>query len=130
MARLARDLNRLYRDTPALHELDHAAEGFAWIDCHDAEQSIICFERRSRNGALVIVILNFTPIPRIGYRIGLPLPGAYDEIFNSDSHYYGGGDVGNGTRTEAEARAWMNRPYSASVTIPPLGAIILAPVQG
>jgi 1,4-alpha-glucan branching enzyme len=130
IARLARDLNRLYRDTPALHELDHAAEGFAWIDCHDAEQSIICFERRSRNGALVIVILNFTPIPRIGYRIGLPLPGAYDEIFNSDSHYYGGGDVGNGTRTEAEARAWMNRPYSASVTIPPLGAIILAPVQG
>ena len=129
MARLARDLNRLYRDTPALHELDHAAEGFAWIDCHDAEQSIICFERRSRNGALVIVILNFTPVPRIGYRIGLPRPGAYDEIFNSDSHYYGGGDVGNCTRIEAEARAWMNRPYSASVTAPPLGAIILAQAQ-
>jgi len=68
-------------------------------------------------------------VPRIGYRIGLPLPGAYDEIFNSDSHYYGGSDVGNCTRTQAEARAWMNRPYSASVTVPPLGAIILAPEQ-
>ena len=127
VARLARDLNRLYRDSPALHELDHAAEGFAWIDCHDAEQSIVCFERRARNGAGLIVILNFTPVARAGYRIGLPWPGAYDEIFNSDSHYYGGSDVGNCTRTHAEARAWMNRPYSASVTVPPLGAIILAP---
>jgi 1,4-alpha-glucan branching enzyme len=122
-----RDLNRLYRDSPALHELDHAAEGFAWIDCHDAEQSIICFERRARNGAGLIVILNFTPVPRIEYRIGLPLPGAYDEIFNSDSHYYGGSDVGNCSRTRAEARPWMNRPYSAGITLPPLGAIILAP---
>ena len=129
VARLARDLNRLYRDSPALHELDHGAEGFAWIDCHDAEQSIVCFERRARSGAGLIVILNYTPVPRIGYRIGLPLPGAYDEIFNSDSHYYGGSDVGNCTRTQAEARAWMNRPYSASVTVPPLGAIILAPAK-
>ena len=129
ITRLARDLNRLYRDNPALHELDHAAAGFSWIDCHDAEQSIICFERRARNGAGLIVILNFTPVPRIGYRIGLPLPGAYDEIFNSDSHHYGGSDVGNCSRAQAEARAWMNRPYSASVTLPPLGAIILAPTQ-
>ena len=130
IARLSRDLNRLYRDNPALHELDHAAEGFAWIDCHDAEQSIICFERRSRNGALVVVILNFTPVPRIGYRIGLPRGGTYSEIFNSDSRYYGGSDVGNGAGIEAEARAWMNRSYSASVTVPPLGAVIFAPTQG
>ena len=129
IARLVRDLNRLYRDRPELHELDHAPEGFAWIDCHDAEQSVLCFERRARNGAGFIVILNFTPVPRAGYRIGLPWPGAYDEIFNSDSHFYGGSDVGNCSRTLAEARAWMNRPYSASVTIPPLGAIILAPAQ-
>jgi 1,4-alpha-glucan branching enzyme len=127
IARLARDLNRLYRDRPELHELDHAPEGFAWIDCHDAEQSILCFERRARNGAVFIVILNFTPVPRAGYRIGLPRPGAYDEIFNSDSHFYGGSDVGNCSRTQAEGRAWMNRPYSAKVSIPPLGAIILAP---
>ena len=129
VARLARDLNRLYRDHPALHELDHTAEGFAWIDCHDAEQSIVCFERRARKGPMLIVILNFTPVPRAGYRIGLPLPGAYDEIFNSDSHYYGGSDVGNWSQTQAEPRAWMNRAYSASVTVPPLGAIILAPAQ-
>jgi 1,4-alpha-glucan branching enzyme len=129
IARLARDLNRLYRDHPALHELDHAAEGFAWIDCHDAEQSIVCFERRSGTGAGLIVILNFTPVPRSGYRIGLPWPGDYDEIFNSDSQYYGGSDVGNYSRTGAEARAWMNRAYSASVTVPPLGAIILAPAR-
>jgi 1,4-alpha-glucan branching enzyme len=129
VARLARDLNRLYRDRPALHELDHTADGFAWIDCHDAEQSIVCFERRARNGHALIVILNFTPVPRAGYRIGLPLPGAYDEIFNSDSHYYGGSDVGNWSQTQAEPRAWMNRAYSASVTVPPLGAIILAPAQ-
>ena len=129
IARLARDLNRLYRDTPALHELDHAAEGFAWIDCHDAEQSIICFERRSRGGASLIVILNFTPVPRVGYRIGLPLPGTYSEILNSDSHYYGGSNVGNASHIGAEKRAWMNRPYSASVTLPPLGAVILAPAK-
>ena len=127
IAHLARDLNRLYRDNPALHELDHGAEGFAWVDCHDSEQSILCFERRARNGAGLVVILNFTPVPRANYRIGLPWPGDYDEIFNSDSHFYGGSDVGNCSRTQAEARAWMNRPYSASVSIPPLGAIILAP---
>ncbi len=127
IARLVRDLNRLYRDRAALHDLDHAAEGFAWIDCHDAEQSIICFERRSRDGAVLIVILNFTPVPRIGYRIGLPMTGTYVEILNSDSLYYGGSNVGNASHIEAEARAWMNRPYSASVTVPPLGAVILAP---
>ena len=127
VARLARDLNRLYRDNPAMHELDHAVAGFAWIDCHDSEQSIICFERRSRNGAILVVILNFTPVPRIGYRIGLPLPGTYAEILNSDSLYYGGSNVGNASHIEAEARVWMNRPYSAGITLPPLGAVILAP---
>ena len=133
IARLSRDLNRLYRDSPALHDLDHAVEGFAWIDCHDAEQSIICFERRSRDGACLIVILNFTPVPRIGYRIGLPLPGAYDDpccaARQRSIACTSGSDVGNCSRTQAEARSWMNRPYSASVTVPPLGAIILAPAN-
>jgi 1,4-alpha-glucan branching enzyme len=127
---LVRDLNGLYQEIPALHELDFTHEGFAWIDCHDADQSVLSYIRRGRDGSFVAVVLNFTPVPRIGYRIGLPEGGPYREIFNSDSHYYGGTNVGNGAGVVAEDRPWMSYPHSAAISLPPLAGIVLAPGQG
>jgi 1,4-alpha-glucan branching enzyme len=123
---LCRDLNHLYRDVPALHELDFDARGFEWIDCHDADQSTLSFLRRARDGSFVVVLLNFTPVPRHGYRIGVPRGGRYREIFNSDSRYYAGSDLGNANLL-AEARAWMGRTHSIALSIPPLAALILQP---
>jgi len=126
MKSLSRDLNRLYHDLPALHELDFTPDGFAWIDCHDADQSVLSYLRRDRNGAFVAVILNFTPVPRPGYRIGIPRPGLYREILNSDSRYYGGSNLGNGEGVAAENTPWMGYPHSIVITVPPLAGIVLA----
>ncbi len=123
---LLRDLNHLYRDTPALHQFDFDAQGFEWIDCNDAAQSTISYLRKSDN-SFVVVILNFTPVVRENYRIGLPMGGNYRELMNSDSEFYGGSNVGNGSPIVAEEQTWMNRPYSVELTLPPLGALILTP---
>ena len=121
---LQRDLNRLYRDCPALHELDHDPQGFTWIDCNDAAQSTLSYLRRAQNGECVTVVLNFTPVPRPGFRLGVPAPGRYTVLLNTDSHHYGGSDVG-----EAEAYAHREglhgQPASLSLTLPPLGAVVL-----
>jgi 1,4-alpha-glucan branching enzyme len=98
---LCRDLNHLYRQKPALYELDFESSGFSWIDCHDADQSIISFIRRGTN-SFAIIALNFTPVPRENYRIGVPTAGAYKEIFNSDAACYGGSNLGNGVGVESE----------------------------
>ncbi|HZP92204.1 MAG TPA: 1,4-alpha-glucan branching protein GlgB [Burkholderiales bacterium] len=119
-----RDLSRLYRDLPALHDLDFEQAGFHWVDCHDADQSVLVYERRARDGSFVIVALNFTPVPRHGYRIGVPAPGTYREVFNSDSRYYRGSDLGNG-ELRAETAPWMGRRHSIAMTLPPLAGIIL-----
>ncbi|MGF1642490.1 MAG: 1,4-alpha-glucan branching protein GlgB [Thiotrichales bacterium] len=124
--RLLEDLNRLYTDTPALYGNEFNGDGFAWIDCHDAAQSVVSFVRW-RGDDLVVVVLNFTPVPRRGYRIGLPRPGRYFEVFNSDSAYYGGSNVGNGQILDTESQAWMNQPCSVELTLPPLGALVLKP---
>jgi 1,4-alpha-glucan branching enzyme len=123
---LSRDLNHIYRDLPALHELDFTSDGFAWIDCHDADQSVLSYLRRGRDDSSVAVLLNFTPVPRLGYRIGVPKSGLYREIFNSDSLYYGGSNLGNGIGVATEDMPWMGYPHSIVVTIPPLAGIILA----
>jgi len=125
MQRLAADLNRLYATTAALHELDFEVDGFSWIDCHDVEQSVVSWLRRARNGQFVVVVVNFTPVPRRGYRLGVPEAGAYREIFNSDSRHYGGGDVGNSGQLQARTQTWMGRPASLELTLPPLGGIVL-----
>jgi 1,4-alpha-glucan branching enzyme len=125
--RLSADLNRLYRDLPALHELDFYNEGFSWIDCHDAEQSVLVWSRRARDGSSVVVLANFTPVPRNNYRIGVPQAGAWREIFNSDSSHYGGGNLGNGGGLDASPTRWMNQPASLSLTLPPLALLILQP---
>lgn len=124
---LAHDLNHLYRDLPALYEQDFMQSGFSWLDCQDAERSLLSFLRRGRHGETVVVALNFTPVPRNRYRIGLPFNCAYWEIFNSDSQYYGGTNMGNAGEIHAEQVPWMGQPFSAEIELPPLAGIMLAP---
>jgi 1,4-alpha-glucan branching enzyme len=122
------DLNRLYRDEPSLHRLSFAEQGFDWIDCHDATQSVISYlrrEERERSSECTIVILNFTPLPRRGYRIGLPDPGTYRELLNSDSAYYNGSNCGNPPQMHSANQPWMGRPHSLVLDLPPLGGLIL-----
>ena len=101
MQRLVRDLNHLYRTSPALHRYEFDWPGFEWIDCHDAHQSVLSFLRKGNAGEVMVVVLNLTPVPRHGYRIGVPLAGRYREVLNSDSEFYGGSNVGNGPNPAA-----------------------------
>ena len=125
MKLLCRDLNKLYRELPPLHELDFASEGFAWIDCHDADNSTISYLRWSLDGRHVVVLLNFTPIPREKYHIGVPEAGVYREIFNSDSTFYGGSNMGNGSGLLSDNTPWMDQPHSLELKLPPLAGVIL-----
>ena len=128
LQRLVRDLNHLYRGERALHELDSDAAGFAWIDCADSEQSVVSFVRRARDaGDFVLVVCNFTPLPRQGYRVGVPRPGYYRELLNSDAGEYGGGNLGNAGGAWAEPSAWQGQPHSLALTLPPLAVLILKP---
>lgn len=120
-----RDLNMMYKDIPALHELDFEHRGFEWIDCQDMDQSIISYIRRAKDGSFVIVALNFTPVLRQQYRIGVPQSGAYEEIFNSDAEFYAGSNQGNGAGMHSEPIPWMNQQNSMLITLPPLAGIIL-----
>ena len=125
---LVRDLNRLHRTEPALHELDFDPAGFAWIDCADWEQSVVSFVRRARDaGDCVVVACNFTPVPRRAYRVGVPRPGFYRELVNTDAAVYGGSDVGNEGGVGAEATPWQGQPHSILVTLPPLAVLFLKP---
>jgi 1,4-alpha-glucan branching enzyme len=125
---VVRDLNRLYRGEPALHQRDCDAAGFEWIDCHDHENSIISYVRRGAEADdFILVVLNFTPVVRESYRIGVPADATYEEVFNSDSGFYGGSDVGNGGAIAADPVAAHGRDYSLSLTLPPLGALVLKP---
>ena len=129
MQKLVRDLNHLYRDRPALHRLDCEPEGFEWIDASDAEQSVLVFLRKSDNGAPPVVVLcNLTPQVHHDYRIGVPLPGAWSEILNTDDAAYGGSDVGNRGALQTEDARWHGRQASLSLTLPPLATIVLVPI--
>src|SRR3990167_936621 len=100
---LVRDLNRLYRGAPALHERDFDHHGFSWIDCHDHAQSVLSFLRRGDDpDDIMVVVSNFTPVVREGYRIGVPYAGSYEECLNTDSSYYGGSNVGNSSAVKAD----------------------------
>ncbi|MCH8503516.1 MAG: 1,4-alpha-glucan branching protein GlgB [Ectothiorhodospiraceae bacterium] len=127
--RLVTDLNHLYRDRRALHRDDFEPTGFEWIDCHDADQSVLSFLRRSGD-RLMIVVCNFTPVPRHGYRVGVPHVGRYRECLNSDAALYGGSNVGNQGVAHGEPIPWMGRPCSIALTLPPLGCIYLEPKEG
>ncbi|MEA3277458.1 MAG: 1,4-alpha-glucan branching protein GlgB [Pseudomonadota bacterium] len=123
--RLVRDLNALYCDQSALHKQDFDWQGFEWVDCHDAQNSILVYLRQAGDD-FVVVALNFTPVPREGYRIGVPEAGRYREVLNSDAEDYGGSGTGNGAQTlQTEPQPWMDRPHSLVVTLPPLAGILL-----
>ena len=120
------DLGALYRRTSALWAADPDPAGFAWIDASDVETSVYSYLRRAAED-LVVVILNLTPVPRHGYRLGLPVAGEWEEALNSDSEHYGGSNVGNLGAIHAEETGWHGQPASALLTLPPLGALILRP---
>ena len=126
---LVRDLNRLYTGRSALHRLDHAREGFAWIDADDAPGSTLLWLRQDGQGSVLLIACNFTPVPRHGLRVGVAGPGVWREIFNSDSHHYGGSNIGNGAGPIA-AEPWPahGRSDSLSLTLPPLALVVLEPV--
>lgn len=120
-----RQLNQLYREETALHEEDYSWEGFQWIDLHDYERSILSYARLSpRNGETILVILNFTPIVRHGYRLGVPEPGTYQELFNSDAEIFGGSNVINDPRPSTDS-PWHGYKQSIELTLPPLAAVFL-----
>jgi 1,4-alpha-glucan branching enzyme len=124
---LVKDLNQLYKSQATLNHFEFEWQGFEWIDCHDAEKSILSYIRKKDDDFLIIIV-NFTPVPRHSYYIGVPRSCQYTEILNSDSHYYGGSGIGNGDKKlMAEERPWMEKPYSISINLPPLGGIILRP---
>lgn len=120
------DLNKFYKNEPALYEIDFHYTGFDWIDFHDSVSSIISFERKSVNAAeRMIVVCNFTPVPRLDYRIGVSEQGAYAELLNSDSSYYGGSNMGNAGKIESEETPHHNREHSIRLTLPPLAILFL-----
>ena len=126
LQRWVRDLNRLYREEPALYEGDCEPGGFEWIDCHDADQSLVSFLRTGTStDTQVLVVCNFTPVPRSQYRVGAPLGGRWEEVLNSDAEVYGGSGWGNFGGVEASEHGEQGRPFSLVLTVPPLGAMIL-----
>jgi 1,4-alpha-glucan branching enzyme len=129
VGRWLRDLNVLHRSEPALHELDFEPAGFSWVDANDSEQSVASMLRlpRSEGGRPVVAAFNFTPVPRPGYRLGVPRSGFWRELLNSDAEVYGGSGWGNYGGGEAEDVPWHAQPHSLAITIPPLGAVFLAP---
>jgi 1,4-alpha-glucan branching enzyme len=125
---LVRDLNAVYRDTPALWEDDFEPTGFSWLEPNDAAGNVLAFMRIGTDEKRPLVcVCNFSPVPRYGYRLGLPLRGSWREIVNTDAGYYGGSEVGNLGAVEADATPWHDQPFSAELTLPPLATVWLVP---
>lgn len=122
---MMRDMNHLYREIPALYEVDFESHGFEWIDCNDASHSTISYIRRDKHGGFVVVAVNLTPVIRENYRLGVPEAGYYREVLNTDSETYGGANIGNVGGVDSEEYPWMNRPHSVRLTLPPLSCVIL-----
>jgi 1,4-alpha-glucan branching enzyme len=122
---LARELNRLYRENPALYQVDFHYSGFEWMDFHDWENSVISFLRRAEDPEdFLLVCCNFTPVTRPAYEIGVPAEGFYQEILNTDSELFGGSNVGNGGLVSSRPIPRHNRPNSIAVTLPPLAVVV------
>ncbi len=126
LRRFIQDLNWHYHAEPALYELDFDPRGFRWIDCNDNENSVVSFVRYASDPSrFVVMIFNFTPVPRTEYRIGVPGPGYYAELLNSDASLYGGGDVGNAGGVSSEPVPAHGFDHSIRLTVPPLGCLLL-----
>jgi 1,4-alpha-glucan branching enzyme len=127
---LVRDLNRVYKERPALWEVDFEPSGFQWLEPNDSGANVLAFARHSADGSDVVVcVCNLSPVPREGYRLGMPRAGRWVEALNTDSTHYGGSDVGNLGGVEAEEVGWHDQPYSAELTLPPLGVQWLVPAS-
>ncbi len=127
---MLRDLNALYRNMPALHRRDHEAAGFRWAVADDNANAVFAFWRLADPGTPpVLVIANMTPVPRAGYRIGVPHPGLWRECFNSDAGCYGGSGAGNGGQLATTPLPWQDEAQSLSLLLPPLGLLLLAPAD-
>jgi 1,4-alpha-glucan branching enzyme len=123
--RWLKDLNTLYRNQPALHQIDFHYSGFEWIDFEDRASSVISFERKTSDGKAIIAVYNFTPVPRTGYRLGVREAGAYRELLNSDGAFYGGSNMGNGGWLQSEPVSVKGRSHSLRLTLPPLAVLFL-----
>ena len=123
LKRLVQHLNYLYKNEPALWQLDDSYEGFDWIDFHDAESSIVAYFRKAQDGPILIFAVNATPVPRHAYRIGAAGEGWYEEILNTDAETYGGSNVGNFGGVHADAIPWQGQTHSISINLPPLGVV-------
>jgi 1,4-alpha-glucan branching enzyme len=127
---LVRDLNRMYRSQPALYEADDDPAAFRWLEANDAANNVLAFARLdAKGGRPVVCVLNLSPVPRYDYRVGMPVCCRWQESLNTDSAFYGGSGVGNLGGVEAEAVPWHDQPFSASLTLPPLGAVLLVPEE-
>jgi 1,4-alpha-glucan branching enzyme len=125
---LVTELNRVSAGEPALWERDFTPDGFRWIDAHDSDQSVLSFARFSGDGGRVLVcVANLTPVPRLGYRVGLPRGGQWREVMNTDAECFGGSNVGSGGDVWVEPIPWHGLDHSAPVDLPPLGVVWLAP---
>jgi 1,4-alpha-glucan branching enzyme len=126
LQRLVADLNRLYREEPALHQLDCDPAGFEWLISDDADNCVLTFIRKGNGPAdVILVACNFTPVPRHGYRVGVPLGGVWREVLNSDAGAYGGTNVVNAASIRGDEAGAHGRPHSLGLTLPPLGAVFL-----
>jgi 1,4-alpha-glucan branching enzyme len=124
--RWVRDLNHFYKTQPCLWERDLNWEGFQWVNADDADNSTFSYMRfASDRSDFIVVVMNFTPVPRQHYRIGVPQAGYYQEVLNSDASMYGGGNVGNGGGVRSKPEAWREWQQSLDLTIPPLGLVVL-----
>jgi 1,4-alpha-glucan branching enzyme len=123
--KLVADLNALYKREPSLHEMDFDPAGFQWIDCNDNENSVVSFIRRARDARdFTVMVLNFTPVPRTAYVMGVPEPGLYRELLNTDSEVYGGSNMGNGGAVQSEPVTAQGHPHRLVLTLPPLSCLI------
>ncbi len=127
IARWVEDLNRLLRENPALHDRDCEAGGFEWVDCNDAENSVLSWLRKSRDGRLLLVVANFTPLPRADYLVGVPQPGRWRERMNSDATLYGGSGVGNQGGVDTVPVSAHGRYHALNLRLPPLGLLMFEP---
>ncbi len=118
------ELNRFYRAQPALYQVDFDYTGFEWIDIGDVEKSALSFLRRAADGTdFIVIVCNFTPVPRLSYDVGVPEAGFYDEIFNSDAAIFGGSDLGNYGGVPSREGVRHNRPCHITITLPPLAVV-------
>ena len=127
MQKLVGDLNRLYREEPALHDQDDAPQGFQWLIGDDAINSVYAWLRWSKDGKPVLVVANFTPVPRQSYRVGVPFAGRWTELLNSDADTYAGSNYGNGGGAFTDEVASHGQSLSLELNLPPLAVLILKP---